>query len=246
MKSFRVSILSASCWALLSLFLAIAGPAAASATGNAAAPSSSSPKAAEIPSRKPASTSGRAAKKPVGPAKAKPASTAGKRTAGRTKNTRRGTTGTGSAAGNIAANEAPCYRPAAGRGRCEPQCLPYTRCRSGIDSCRTGHENGPVTWFRCEQARGNTSVEPAQGRVMVLGRNAHNMRTGHTLYVEKVESRSDGRYALTLSHTNYDRRCSLETNMLADYDPKAQTIDVQSGKWEAWGRDLKVAGFILN
>jgi len=34
--------------------------------------------------------------------------------------------------------------------------------------------------------------------------------------------------------------------MLAEYDPASQTIDVRSGKWERWGRDLKVAGFIHN
>ena len=150
------------------------------------------------------------------------------------------------ASGTAVAEEAECYRRTAGRGRCEPQCLPYTRCRAGISSCRTGHENGPVTWFQCEQARGNTSAEPADGRVLVLGRNAHNMPTGHTLYVEKAEPRGDGRYALTLSHTNYDRRCNLETNMLAEYDPASKTIDVLAGKWERWGRDLRVAGFIHN
>ena len=154
----------------------------------------------------------------------------------------------GGASGDLVAAdgivEAECYRLTRGKGRCEPQCLPYTRCRSGISSCRTGHENGPVTWFNCEQARGNTSLQPADGRVLVLGRNAHNMSTGHTLYVEKAQPRGDGRYELMLSHTNYDRRCNLETNMLAEYDPVAKTIDVRSGKWEKWGRDLKVAGFI--
>jgi hypothetical protein len=144
------------------------------------------------------------------------------------------------------AGEALCYRRTTGRGRCEPQCLPYTRCRSGIDSCRTGHENGPVTWFQCEQSRGNTSLQPGDGTILVLGRNKHNMPTGHTLYVERVAPRDDGRYDLVLSHTNYDRRCNLETNVAAVYDKDAKTIDMQTGNWAAWGRDLKVAGFILN
>lgn len=160
------------------------------------------------------------------------------------KNRNRGAPGDLAVADGIV--EAECYRLTRGKGRCEPQCLPYTRCRSGISSCRTGHENGPVTWFTCEQARGNTSLQPADGRVLVLGRNAHNMSTGHTLYVEKAQPREDGRYELVLSHTNYDRRCNLETNMLAEYDPIAKTIDVRSGQWEQWGRDLKVAGFIHN
>jgi hypothetical protein len=144
------------------------------------------------------------------------------------------------------ATEALCYRRTAGRGRCEPQCLPYTRCRSGISSCRTGHENGPVTWFQCEQSRGNTSLDPGDGTILVLGRNKHNMPTGHTLYVEKAAPRDDGRYDLVLSHTNYDRRCNLETNVAAVYDKDSKTIDMQTGNWAAWGRDLKVAGFILN
>jgi hypothetical protein len=144
------------------------------------------------------------------------------------------------------ATEALCYRRTTGRGRCEPQCLPYTRCRSGISTCRTGHENGPVTWFRCEQSRGNTSLDPGDGRILVLGGNKHNMPTGHTLYVERVAPRDDGRYDLILSHTNYDRRCNLETNVAAVYDKDARTIDMQTGNWAPWGRDLKVAGFILN
>ena len=233
------------CCVLVPSLLAIAGPAGASAPASVVTASEAGT-APATPIANPASAPGKGSatkKQQVARAQGRPSATAGKRAAAKPKQARRQPTANG-AAENVAATAAPCYLPTAGRGRCEPQCLPYTRCRSGIDSCRTGHENGPVTWFRCEQARGNTSVEPAQGQVMVLGRNAHNMRTGHTLYVEKVEPRPDGRYALTLSHTNYDRRCSLETNMLADYDPKSQTIDVQSGKWEAWGRDLKVAGFI--
>jgi hypothetical protein len=183
------------------------------------------------------------------------AARAGKRSTASAKRASTGTAGVTAAAvrssGLLAreetgASEALCYRRTTGRGRCEPQCLPYTRCRSGIDSCRTGHENGPVTWFQCEQSRGNTSLQPGDGTILVLGRNKHNMPTGHTLYVERVAPRDDGRYDLVLSHTNYDRRCNLETNVAAVYDKDAKTIDMQTGNWAAWGRDLKVAGFILN
>ena len=172
------------------------------------------------------------------------AGTATRKTSARPSAKKRAGSASGDLVGADGIVEAECYRLTRGKGRCEPQCLPYTRCRSGISSCRTGHENGPVTWFNCEQARGNTSLQPADGRVLVLGRNAHNMSTGHTLYVEKAQPRGNGRYELVLSHTNYDRRCNLEINMLAEYDPIAKTIDVRSGKWEKWGRDLKVAGFI--
>ena len=238
--------------ALLAVILGVTGKSAAVAAATSASTSPTTPKAAStapkrattVPaaSRKTTEQSAAAETKTrgtkaavVAKAPTKPVRTAGK--------PRRATPPAGEP---LVAENAPCYERRAGRGRCEPQCLPYTRCRSGISSCRTGHENGPVTWFQCEQARGNTSAEPADGRVLVLGRNAHNMPTGHTLYVEKAEPRDDGRYELTLSHTNYDRRCNLETNMVAEYDPASKTIDVRVGEWEQWGRDLRVAGFIHN
>lgn len=216
------------------------GQKAATTSGGQAAASKTAAQKASV--SKTATRSADAQKKAAAPTRASAAKSAAK-PVGTGAKPRRGTRAVDEPA---VAENATCYQRTAGRGRCEPQCLPYTRCRSGIDSCRTGHENGPVTWFRCEQARGNTSNEPADGRVLVLGRNAHGMPTGHTLYVEKAKPREDGRYELTLSHTNYDRRCNLETNMLAEYDPSSRTIDVRSGKWEQWGRDLKVDGFIHN
>jgi len=239
--------------ALLAATAGLTGASAASAAQTSAATPATSQKATGSAPRRAttaqkatapeAASQTTAAKKKTGGTKAAAASRASAkpaRTAGKSRRT------APADSGPVIAEGALCYQRTAGRGRCEPQCLPYTRCRSGISSCRTGHENGPVTWFRCEQSRGNTSAEPADGRVLVLGRNAHGMPTGHTLYVEKAHPRGDGRYELTLSHTNYDRRCNLETNMLAEYDPASQTIDVRSGNWERWGRDLKVAGFIHN
>ena len=234
-------------FAFLPILLALATPANASATepaGTVSGAAKTSAKATDKPTSAGRATSRQAkslATRPV-----RKSTTATKKRGTNTAKTTQRRMADGGAAGDTVAAEAPCYRPSAGRGRCEPQCLPYTRCRSGIESCRTGHGNGPVTWFRCEQDRGNTALQPAEGNVLVLGRNAHNMPTGHTLYVEKAKPRSDGRYELTLSHTNYDRRCNLETNMVADYDPATKTIDVHSGHWAPWGHDLKVAGFILN
>ncbi len=130
-------------------------------------------------------------------------------------------------------------------GRCEPQSLPYARCRSGIMSCRIGKENGPLTWFACERKRGNTGNEPGPGSILVLAANKRRgMPTGHIMYVEEVLLLTPTTYKLILSHTNYDRKCSLETNIEALYDRAAMSLDIKTGAWQAWGHGLKLAGFI--
>ena len=130
--------------------------------------------------------------------------------------------------------------------RCEPQSLPFARCRSGIDSCRVGHENGPLTWFACEKQRGNTSLIPRPGSILILAaNNRRKMPTGHVAYVEGVVAQSATLYRLTFTHTNYDRKCSLESNIEATYDSGARTLDIHGGAWGAWGKGLPVAGFIL-
>lgn len=149
------------------------------------------------------------------------------------------------------ATSAECYqlRAAGGKkgGRCEPQSLPYARCRSGIMSCRTGKENGPLTWFACEQKRGNTGSEPRAGSILVLTANkGHGMPTGHIMYVEAVSPLTPTTYELILSHTNYDRKCSLESKIKAVYDRPAMSLDLKTGAWKAWGHGLKLAGFILD
>jgi len=131
--------------------------------------------------------------------------------------------------------------------RCEPQSLPFARCRSGIDSCRIGHENGPLTWFACEKQHGNTSLTPRPGSILILAANGRRkMPTGHVAYVEEVVAQSATVYRLTFTHTNYDRKCSLESNIKATYDSAAQTLDIHGGAWGAWGKGLPVAGFILD
>ncbi|OGQ98080.1 MAG: hypothetical protein A2521_07175 [Deltaproteobacteria bacterium RIFOXYD12_FULL_57_12] len=142
-----------------------------------------------------------------------------------------------------------CYdfRPAGGKGRCEPQSIPYCRCRSDIDTCRLGHENGPLTWFACEEKRGNTSSEPRPGSILVLAANSRRgMPTGHTFYVEAVYPEGTSTYRLILSHTNHDRKCSLEIGTEALYDRTAMTLDMLTGAWKNWGRGLRLAGFILD
>ena len=130
--------------------------------------------------------------------------------------------------------------------RCEPQSLPFARCRSGIDTCRIGHENGPLTWFACEKQRGNTSLTPRPGSILILAaNNRRKMPTGHVAYVEDVVAQSATSYRLTFTHTNYDRKCSLESNIEATYDSGARTLDIHGGAWGAWGKGLPVAGFIL-
>jgi len=131
-------------------------------------------------------------------------------------------------------------------GRCEPQSLPFARCRSGIMSCGLGWNNGPLTWFACEKKRGNTSSIPAPGSVLILDCiRRHKMPTGHVAYIEKVVAENDHQYQIIFSHTNYDRRCTLETDIKARYNSATKTLDIDSGAWKDWGKGLPVAGFIL-
>jgi len=130
-------------------------------------------------------------------------------------------------------------------GRCEPQSLTYARQRSGIMRSRTGSENGPLTWFASERALGKTSGVPQPGSVLILGSDrGHGMGTGHVAYVEDAYANGPSTYRVVFSHTNYDRRCSLETNIEARYDSSKMTLDIFSGAWQPWGKQLKVAGFI--
>jgi hypothetical protein len=113
-------------------------------------------------------------------------------------------------------------------------------------SCRFSSETGPLTWFACERRRGNTTDEPAAGRVLILEANhRHRMPTGHVIYVEDAAPRGPGWYGLRISHTNYDRACSLETNVEAIFRGDAMTLDILTGAWRQWARGLRVAGFIL-
>ena len=131
------------------------------------------------------------------------------------------------------------------RMRCEPQSLTYARQRSGITRSRNGRENGPLTWFDSEKKLGKTTNQPDPGSVLILGANkGHGMPTGHVAYVEKVYPEGPSSYKIIFSHTNYDRKCSLETNIEAIYNSSDMTLDIFSGAWKPWGSGLRVAGFI--
>ena len=141
-----------------------------------------------------------------------------------------------------------CFQHTEGRrGQlCQPQSIPYARCRSQISSCNLGNTS-PVELFNCEQMRGYTSPIPVAGALMSIGVNhLHHMSTGHTLYVEEVCPNADGTYRLRVSHTNYDRRCHLEEDVWVHYDPRQKTADFTTGHWSAWGKHLPVQGFILH
>lgn len=129
--------------------------------------------------------------------------------------------------------------------RCEPQSLPFARCRSGINSCRNGWHNGPLTWFACEKKRGNISLIPSPNSVLILAANKHNMPTGHVAYIEKVLAVKAPHYRFIFSHTNYDRQCSLETDIVAEYNSSTKTMNILTGAWKEWGKKLPVSGFIL-
>ena len=142
----------------------------------------------------------------------------------------------------------PCYSLRPGRlfHRCEPQSLPYARCRTGNQCCRGNYELSPVSWYKCEDVSGHTSATPVGASVLILGDNSrHRMSTGHVFYVEKVEHKGGDKWELILSHTNYDRKCHIETNVRADYDARAKVLAMKTGHWSAWGKDLKAMGFIV-
>jgi len=141
-----------------------------------------------------------------------------------------------------------CYSLRAGgsRGRCEPQSLPYARCRSGNQCCRGNHELSPIGWYQCAAKSGKTAATPAGGTVLILGDNSnHRMTTGHVFYVERVEHKGGSHWELVLSHTNYDRSCHIETNVRAEYDEHAKVLAMKTGHWSAWGKQLKALGFIV-
>lgn len=128
---------------------------------------------------------------------------------------------------------------------CQPQSIPYARCRSQISSCNLGNTS-PVELFNCEQKLGYTSSIPQAGALMSIGVNQqHHMSTGHTLYVEEVCPNPDGTYKLRVSHTNYDRQCHLEEDVWVHYDPHKLSADFNTGHWAAWGKHLPIQGFIL-
>jgi hypothetical protein len=127
---------------------------------------------------------------------------------------------------------------------CQPQSLIYARCRSGIDTCKLG-DTSPGQWFSCAKKKGNTSTLPASGTIMVLDADSRRkMHTGHPLYVENARKNGNGTWLLRVSHTNYDRRCSLDQDAEVVFDPGKMTVAFQSGHWSGWARDLKILGFI--
>lgn len=141
-----------------------------------------------------------------------------------------------------------CYslRPGQLFHRCEPQSLPYARCRTGNQCCRGNYELSPIGWYKCEDQNGHTSATPVGASVLILGDNSrHRMSTGHVFYVEKVEHKSGNQWELTLSHTNYDRKCHIETNVRADYDAHTKVLAMKTGQWSPWGKQLKALGFIV-
>lgn len=141
-----------------------------------------------------------------------------------------------------------CYKLSPGRlfHRCEPQSLPYGRCRTGNMSCRGNYQLSPIGWYKCADSNGKTTGTPVAPSILILGDNSkHRMSTGHVFVVEKVKDLGGGRWDLVLSHTNYDRKCSIETNVSAGYDEKNRIVTMHTGKWSPWGKSLKALGFIV-
>ena len=130
-------------------------------------------------------------------------------------------------------------------GRCQPQCVPYARCRSGFMTCRLG-DTGPVEWYECARKNKDTTLTPTAGSIMVIDVNTRRkMPTGHLGYVEEVCPNPDGTWTLRFSHTNYDRKCHLDLDAQVLFNPKTMTATFLTGAWKAWAKDLKISGFIL-
>ena len=130
------------------------------------------------------------------------------------------------------------------KGRCQPQCLIYARCRSGFMSCRLGNTTS-LSWWPCARAQGLTSQDPLPGSVMLLGRQDKvRMRVGHAIYVEEVCALENGQFLLRVSHSNYDRRCSLDLDAKVIYNPRSRTANFLTGAWKKWAKSLKVFGFV--
>ena len=130
------------------------------------------------------------------------------------------------------------------KGRCQPQCLIYARCRSGFMSCRLGNTN-PLSWWPCAKAQGLTTQIPVPGSVMLLDQQDDaRMRAGHAVYVEEVCKLQNGQFLLRVSHANYNRRCSLDLDAKVLYTPKTQTANFLSGAWAKWAKSLKAFGFV--
>ncbi|WP_243358784.1 hypothetical protein [Fundidesulfovibrio terrae] len=149
---------------------------------------------------------------------------------------------------DVSGGKHPCYNLSHGRlfHRCEPQSLPYGRCRTGNSCCRGNYELSPISWYKCEDQNGHVTGKPTAVSILILGDNSnHRMSTGHVFVVEKVKDLGGGQWELALSHTNYDRRCSIETNVHARYDEHRRLLTMETGHWSGWGRNLKALGFIL-
>ena len=70
------------------------------------------------------------------------------------------------------------------------------------------------------------------------------MRVGHAVYVEEVCKLKNGRFLLRVSHSNYNRRCSLDLDAKVLYNPKNRTADFLSGAWGKRTNSLKAFGFV--
>ncbi len=130
------------------------------------------------------------------------------------------------------------------KGRCQPQCLIYARCRSGFMSCRLGNTN-PLSWWPCAKKEGATSEVPLPGSVLLLDRQDDaRMRVGHAVYVEEVCRLKDGRYLLRVSHANYNRMCGLDLDAKVLYDVKSRSANFLTGAWGKWAKNLRAFGFV--
>jgi hypothetical protein len=119
---------------------------------------------------------------------------------------------------------------------CNPQCVPYAREKSGINTCKNG-QTSPIEWYNCEKNKGD---KPKDGCVMILEKQG-GMPIGHAVYVKDSKKEDGGKYKLKISHSNFDCKCSQE-NATATYHKDTHKVKFKDGHWD--NKEFNVLGFI--
>ena len=125
----------------------------------------------------------------------------------------------------------------AGCTDCSPQCVPYARGVSGIKVYGVAIE----TLSNYDRSKYKISSKPKDNSMMILSANQNGIPwTGHAIAIQTSDKKS-GEYKLKISQSNYNCKCSVETNVKAKFKDNKVTFD--SGAWK--GKKFKVAGIIV-
>lgn len=122
---------------------------------------------------------------------------------------------------------------------CSPQCVPSARAYSGIDFPRVKFAGDiPDAVRKDKSGKLKITSTPRENAVVAVKLGA----VGHAMAVVKSK-KVDGKYAITLAHSNADCKCSSE-RVSAIFDPKTQQILMLAGLLK--GKKLTVIdGFVI-